>query len=301
MNLWDYTRETIYVIYISPALKWEIKKEKLKINIFLGRPKKPKHCCACWSMALIRIGLMRVVNSISLPWNNEYYRNLLRFSSGFGWDKDTKKFTAPNEVWNEYLQVDNLLKGHKKDTYLRDDTFEDFEDLEKVYGQNIAKGNNTVGLGDTTDARTYIARDNDGDDENDGDPDADDDGDDGDGVEQASSLRRSNAIEKLPVRKRARTDVYNVEKISDEINAVTGTTNQIVSMIQQRWQKEAEEKEADEKVNNVWDIIKEIPDLEENERFDAMNLVHQLCMKAGFMSMTREERFRWIKRSVRKP
>ncbi|CAN6894263.1 unnamed protein product [Brassica oleracea] len=65
--------------------------------------------------------------------------DLLRFSSGFGWDKDTKKFTTPNEVWNEYLQ------GHKKDTYLRDDTFEDFEDLEKVYGQNIAKGNNTVG------------------------------------------------------------------------------------------------------------------------------------------------------------
>ncbi|CAN7019384.1 unnamed protein product, partial [Brassica oleracea var. botrytis] len=161
--------------------------------------------------------------------------DLLRFSSGFGWDKDTKKFTAPNEVWNEYLQVDNLLK---------------------VYGQNIAKGNNTVGLGDTTNARTYIARDNDGDDENDGDADADDDGDDDDGI---------------------------------------------VSMIQQRWQKEAEEKEAEEKVNNVWDVIKEIPDLEENERFDAMNLVHQLGMKAGFMSMTRQERFRWIKRSVRKP
>lgn len=107
-----------------------------------------------------------------------------------------------------------------------------------------------MGLGDTTDARTYIARDNDGDDENDDDAD-DDDGDDDDGVEQASSLRRSNTIEKLPVRKRARTDVYNVEKISDEISAVTGTTNQIVSMIQQRWQKEAEEKEAEEKANNV--------------------------------------------------
>jgi len=36
--------------------------------------------------------------------------DLLRFSSGFGWDKDPKKFTAPNEVWNQYLQVDNLLK-----------------------------------------------------------------------------------------------------------------------------------------------------------------------------------------------
>ncbi|KAL0655281.1 hypothetical protein Bca4012_075865 [Brassica carinata] len=273
---------------ISPALKWEIKKEKLKINIFLGRPKKPKHCCACWSMALIRIGLMRVI----LKKKHKGFVDLLRFSSGFGWDKDTKKFTAPNEVWNEYLQ------GHKKDTYLRDDTFEDFEDLEKVYGQNIAKGNNTVGLGDTTDARTYIARDNDGDDENDGDADADDDGDDDDGVEQASSLRRSNAIEKLPVRKRARTDVYNVEKISDEISAVTGTTNQIVSMIQQRWQKEAEEKEAEEKVNNVWDVIKEISDLEENERFDAMNLVHQLGMKAGFMSMTREEQRGPVRYSV---
>ena len=78
-----------------------------------------------------------------------------------------------------------------------------------------------------------------------------------------------------------------MEKISDEISAVTGTTNQIVSMIQQRWQKEAEEKEAEEKVNKVWGVIKEIPDLEKNERFDAMNLVHRLGMKAGFMSMTR--------------
>ncbi|KAG2284187.1 hypothetical protein Bca4012_052882 [Brassica carinata] len=119
----------------------------------------------------------------------------------------------------------------------------------------------SLGLGDTTDAH--------------------------DGEEQASSLRRLDAIEKLPVRKKARTDVYNVEKISDEISAVTGTTNQIVSMIQQRWQKEAEEKEAEEKVNKVWGVIKEIPDLEKNERFDAMNLVHRLGMKAGFMSMTR--------------
>ncbi|CAN6854235.1 unnamed protein product [Brassica oleracea var. botrytis] len=101
--------------------------------------------------------------------------DLLRFSSGFGWDKDTKKFTAPNEVWNEYLQ------GHMKDTYLRDDTFEDFED-----------------------------------------------------------------------QRRSMDKILQKEIIQwDEISAVTGTTNQIVSMIQQRWQKEAEEKEAEEKVNKV--------------------------------------------------
>lgn len=31
--------------------------------------------------------------------------DLLRYSSGFGWDPLTKKFTASNEVWNDYLKV----------------------------------------------------------------------------------------------------------------------------------------------------------------------------------------------------
>ncbi|CAH8380639.1 unnamed protein product [Eruca vesicaria subsp. sativa] len=168
------------------------------------------------------------------------------------------------------LVAQHLEEGHKKDTHLRDDTFDDFEDLEKIYRQNNAKGNNTVGVGDDED---------------------DDDDDDTDSVEQALSLRRRNATEKLPIRKRAKIDTYNVEKISDEICAVTGTTNQI-------FKKEADEKEAEEKADNVWAAIKEIPDLEENECFDAMNLVHKFGMKAGFMSMTMEERFKWIKRSI---
>ncbi|KAF8108606.1 hypothetical protein N665_0106s0008, partial [Sinapis alba] len=207
--------------------------------------------------------------------------DLLRFSSGFGWDKDTKKFLLLQMKYG--MNTSNIFILYK-DKHLRDDTFEDFEDLEKIYGQNIARGNNAVGLGDTTDARTYIARDNEWEYQEGCTPQRmgdDDNGDDDDGVEQTSSLRRSNVIENS--------------------HSVTGTTNQIFSMIQQRWQKEAEEKEAEEKVNNVWDVIKEIPDLEENERFDTMNLVHKLSMKDGFMSMTREERFRWIKRFVRKP
>lgn len=36
--------------------------------------------------------------------------DLLRFSSGFGWDADTKNFTAPNEIWEEYLKVYKFLK-----------------------------------------------------------------------------------------------------------------------------------------------------------------------------------------------
>lgn len=33
------------------------------------------------------------------------YSNLLKFNSGFGYDSISKKFTAPNEVWDDYLKV----------------------------------------------------------------------------------------------------------------------------------------------------------------------------------------------------
>lgn len=33
------------------------------------------------------------------------YSTLMRFNSGFGYDSNTKRFTAPNEVWDEYLKV----------------------------------------------------------------------------------------------------------------------------------------------------------------------------------------------------
>ncbi|CAA7052694.1 unnamed protein product [Microthlaspi erraticum] len=228
------------------------------------------------------------------------YADLLRFSSGFGWDSETKKFTAPDEVWEEYF------KEHRKDKHLRDNSFEDYEDLHTIYGKNVAIGKNAMGLGDATDARTYGAENSEWDYQGGYTPqmmgDDDEDDDNNDGIEQViSSSSQRNANGKLPIRKKARTERFNVEKISDEISAVTGMNNQMFSMIQQRWQKEAEEKQAEEKNDNVWDAIKEVPDLEENERFDAMNLVHQLGMKAGFVKMTIDERREWIKRSVHKP
>lgn len=41
----------------------------------------------------------------SLKREYQSYSDLLRFSSGFGWDPITKQFTAPDEVWEEYLKV----------------------------------------------------------------------------------------------------------------------------------------------------------------------------------------------------
>ncbi|KAF2614497.1 hypothetical protein F2Q70_00011599 [Brassica cretica] len=46
-------------------------------------------------------------------------------------------------------------------------------------------------------------------------------------------------------------------------------------MIQKRWVKEAEEK-----ANNVWDTIREIPDLDDDLRYEEMTLVHCLGMKS---------------------
>ena len=35
------------------------------------------------------------------------FADFIRCSSGFGWDSETKKITADNEVWKVYLQVKN--------------------------------------------------------------------------------------------------------------------------------------------------------------------------------------------------
>ena len=43
-----------------------------------------------------------------MKWFKQQYTNfcnLMRFSSGFGWDPATKKFTASDEVWDNYLKV----------------------------------------------------------------------------------------------------------------------------------------------------------------------------------------------------
>lgn len=116
--------------------------------------------------------------------------------------------------------------------------------------------------------------------------------------EEASVHEVLSAREKLPPKKKSRTVAYNSNKVGDE---VTEISSQIFGMIQKRWEKEAEEKEAEDRANNVWDAIKEIPDLDDDLRYEAMTLVHSLGMKSGFMNMSIADRGGWIKRSLRKP
>ncbi|KAG6481602.1 hypothetical protein ZIOFF_058206 [Zingiber officinale] len=80
----------------------------------------------------------------------------MRHSSGFGWDSMTKKFTASDEVWEDYF------KSHPKHEHYRTDTFEDYEDLRLVVGNGTATGKYAIGLGDDIDARTFETEENGG-------------------------------------------------------------------------------------------------------------------------------------------
>ncbi|XP_010480990.1 PREDICTED: uncharacterized protein At2g29880-like [Camelina sativa] len=91
----------------------------------------------------------------SLRREYKLYSELLRFSSGFGWDPIRKQFTAPDDVWAAYLL------GHPKHENLRTSTFEDFEDLQLIFETVIAKGNNTFGLGGDSNVETFEVEDDD--------------------------------------------------------------------------------------------------------------------------------------------
>ncbi|KAL1214452.1 hypothetical protein V5N11_033679 [Cardamine amara subsp. amara] len=123
------------------------------------------------------------------------------------------------------------------------------------------------------------------------------------------SLRGS--LEKLPLRKRHRSNTNNAderpiiqnedEEVHTETNSLTTVTHKLFNLIQERetrQQKEAEQREAEKKRNNVWEAIKEVPDLEENVRYDAVKVIHQLGMKEVFISMSTDERYGWIKRNI---
>ncbi|KAG7585782.1 hypothetical protein ISN45_Aa02g011310 [Arabidopsis thaliana x Arabidopsis arenosa] len=199
------------------------------------------------------------------------------------------KQLGTNKTYTDYKNGMKILKAHPNKTNMRDATFDDFEDLRLIFGSNVASGRNAVGLGDSIDVDASQV----GDDDETHDLNRVHIMDDTQGIpydetsmlDVFSSLEKSRA-EKLPQRKKARTNAFSANMVMDEVNTVTEFGNQIVGMIQKRWEKEAEEKEVENKANNVWDAIKETPDLDMDLRYETMTLVHSLGMKSGFMHMS---------------
>ncbi|CAN6914094.1 unnamed protein product [Brassica oleracea] len=200
---------------------------------------------------------------------------LLRFSSGFGWDSTTKRFTASKEVWAEYLKV----KKHKAFKKFRDETFEEFDDLKLIFDKNIATGTNAIGLGETTDAQTVRVTETEKEQANCGEG------------QKTSPLNKGDDLF---------TQKESVEE-ADELNTLTTITQKLFNLIEERetrQKQEAEQREAEKKKNNLWEAVKEVSDLEEHVRFDAVKLINQLGMKDVFISMSIDERYGWIKHNV---
>ncbi|KAB2608516.1 hypothetical protein D8674_011684 [Pyrus ussuriensis x Pyrus communis] len=218
-------------------------------------------------------------------------------NSGFSWDPVTKKFTASDE-------------SHPKSQGIRKETFADYKDLMTVFGDGTAKGNNSIGLGDDTDATTYRVK------ESrpvrvDEFPPFDENVEQLDPLFQtpsyASSFLDANfeapaatPVQKLLPRKRSQPEfepklngttshIFLMEKVSVGMDSIAATATEIQGIHsimakreKDRVKKEMEKKE-EEKNNNVWDAIKETPNLDAPSRYKA------------FLKMTPEERSEWIK------
>lgn len=60
------------------------------------------------------------------------------------------------------------------------------------------------------------------------------------------------------------------------------------------------QKRESERMYTVWDAIKEVPNLSEDVRLEAFNLLDTKTKKDGFLRMTPEERANWILRMMGK-
>ncbi|KAF3434510.1 hypothetical protein FNV43_RR21595 [Rhamnella rubrinervis] len=195
-----------------------------------------------------------------LKWFKTRYNNYIEFirnNSGFGWDPVTKKFTASDEVWENYL------KAHPTHKSYRTDVFTDYEDLQIVVG-NGAVGRYSIGLGDETDARTF------GVDENisSGLDDLTYDSSTGAFIENNDNqdfLHRPEGKSSSLETNSSQSDV--VDKLSHTIDKLTDTINSFATG------------------DSCWDAIKEIPNLDNRTRFKALKILNTRAKKIEFLKM----------------
>ncbi|KAL5804497.1 hypothetical protein ACOSQ3_031297 [Xanthoceras sorbifolium] len=232
-----------------------------------------------------------------LKWFKQRYNNyseIMRHNSGFEWDHVTKKFTASDEVWEDYF------KSHPTQRHYRTDTFADYEDLRIAIGNGTAVGRHSIALGDDTDARTFVAEERQGG----GLEDLAFDTAAGAFIhndqqvnEPLSSGHPNSPLPTQPIgseippitRKRSRTEFEGPTRYSSvETNNTQSDTinkiNQTVDMLTQTVNSIASRDQS------CWKVLKEIPNLDNHTRFKALRLLTTSAKKMEFLEMTLEER-----------
>ncbi|BFG35411.1 hypothetical protein CerSpe_216840 [Prunus speciosa] len=235
---------------------------------------------------------------------------LMRNNSGFGWDPIAKTFIASDEVWKDYL------KSHPSHSKLREKSVVDYEDLKIVIGGGTATGNGSIALGaDDTDATTYGEENRDfGMEDFLYDPNNDafiapnhyEPSYQPPSPYQCSPPSHSPLGSEVPTKKPSRNKRSRSEY--EGSSSLVGTNNQAkvlenlsigIETISANFEKisnlmEKRERERDRE-RDIWDAIKEIPNLDDNTCFMAGELLSNKAKKDLFLKMSLAERSSWIK------
>ncbi|CAL9016806.1 unnamed protein product [Prunus brigantina] len=248
-----------------------------------------------------------------MKWFKKQYNKmsmLMRNNSGFGWDPIAKTFTASEEVWKDYL------KSHPSHSKLREKSVVDYEDLKIVVGGGTATGNGSIALGaDDTDATTYGEENRDfGMEDFSYDPNNDafiapnhyEPSYQPPSPRQCSPPSHSPLGSEVPTEKPSRNkrnrSEYEVssssvgtnnqakvlESLSIGIETISANFVKISNLMEKR------ERDRDRE-RDIWDAIKEIPNLDDNTRYMAGELLSNKAKKDLFLKMSLEERSSWIK------
>ncbi|XP_022895375.1 uncharacterized protein At2g29880-like [Olea europaea var. sylvestris] len=175
-----------------------------------------------------------------------------------------------------------LLPSHPEDKSYRTDTFPDDEDLRIAVGSGTAVGTHSIALGDDTDARTSYTEER-----RVRDSLIDDFMYDLD-TEAFIVTDKQGFIssEVSPsIQKRSRTEFEAKSSSfepkstqSDIIDKLASTIGKITQAIES----------IDTREPNCWNIIKEIPNLDDDDRFKVLDLLNTKAKKSEFLSMMPE-------------
>ncbi|KAF3455437.1 hypothetical protein FNV43_RR00064 [Rhamnella rubrinervis] len=216
----------------------------------------------------------------------------MRFNSEFGWDPIAKKFTASDEVWEDYF------KAHPTHRNYQTDTFTDYEYLEIATRNRTATRSHAIGLGEETDARTIETKDNKGGlDDLTYDPETKTfiQSDTHDTLPHSSSTINftSHLInsEVLPTTKKNKMNIEGKSSSFEPNSCQSDVLNNIVQNIGELKQTIAS---IESREVSCWDVIKEIPNLDQCASFKVLKLLNTRAKRMDFLKMTPEERSDWI-------
>ncbi|KAL8114341.1 hypothetical protein AgCh_021262 [Apium graveolens] len=193
-------------------------------------------------------------------------------------------------------QVQKLEQAHPKYGNLRYETFDDYEDLKIAIGNGFAVGKNAIGLGSSTEARKLEV-----DEVRDlriHELNFDVDSESFVLEQNGSSPMRSPEVLEVP-KKKLRTKKGRAEYEGSSNSSGNPPKNDLLVPLDKLTTTfegvyQLLEKREQERTYTAWDAIKEVPNIDEDNRLEVLNLLDTKTKKDCFMKMTLEERAKWI-------